>query len=145
MFFITRFSPGRRYTVDDKYSTRHFNYCLFCTEYNMYKMSKRYFYQAFFIWVRYNVNDKYSTRHFNYCLLRVDIMIVSFILLFCLIQSANGLSSPITPFTNYDHSVELQTNVSDLWWTVNETNQTILFELHIKTTGWIALGISPGK
>ncbi len=71
-------------------------------------------------------------------------MLVPLVLFFCIIQSSNGVTSPITPFTNYSHSVELQTNVSDLWWTVNETNQTILFELHIQTTGWIALGISPG-
>lgn len=56
-----------------------------------------------------------------------------------------GLSSPITPFMTYNHSVSLQVNVSELWWTVNEDNQTIIFELHIKTTGWIALGISPGN
>ncbi|CAM4957108.1 unnamed protein product [Rotaria socialis] len=32
---------------------------------------------------------------------------------------------------------------ADLWWTVNDDKQEILFELHVKTTGWIALGISP--
>lgn len=72
-------------------------------------------------------------------------MLVPLAVLFYVVQSGNGLTSPITPFTNYDHSVELQTNVSDLWWTTDEGNQTILFELHVKTTGWIALGISPGK
>jgi hypothetical protein len=72
-------------------------------------------------------------------------MFVSLVLFICIIQSSNGISSPITPFTNYDHSIELQANVSDLWWTVNEANQSILFELHTHTTGWIALGISPGK
>ncbi|CAF1151739.1 unnamed protein product, partial [Adineta steineri] len=56
---------------------------------------------------------------------------------------SNGLSSPLTTFTTYQHSVELLSNVADLWWTVNETNQTIFFELHVNTTGWIALGISP--
>ncbi len=70
---------------------------------------------------------------------------VSVVLLIYIIRSSNGISSPITPFTNYNHSVELQANVSDLWWTVNETSQSILFELHTHTTGWIALGISPGK
>ena len=50
-----------------------------------------------------------------------------------------------SPKSNYSHSVVLQVNVSNLWWTVNETSQEIIFELHVKTTGWIALGISPGK
>ena len=72
-------------------------------------------------------------------------MFVLLVWLVYFIQLGNGITSPITPFTNYQHSVELQTNVSDLWWTPDEANQTILFELHINTTGWIALGISPGK
>ena len=71
-------------------------------------------------------------------------MIVQVVFLFSLIQSNNAITSPIQPFMSYNHSVELQTNVADLWWTVDERNQTILFELHIRTTGWIALGISPG-
>ena len=71
-------------------------------------------------------------------------MFVRFVIFFCLIQSGNGITSPVAPFTTYSHSVQLQTNVADLWWTVDDRNQTILFELHIKTTGWIALGISPG-
>ncbi|CAF3637859.1 unnamed protein product [Rotaria sp. Silwood1] len=49
------------------------------------------------------------------------------------------------PFTKYDYSVELEKNVADLWWTVDDIKQEIVFELHIKTTGWIALGISPGR
>lgn len=61
------------------------------------------------------------------------------------IQSSNGLSSPLVTFTSYNHSVELQANVSDLFWSVDETKGTILFELHVKTTGWIGFGISPGK
>ena len=70
---------------------------------------------------------------------------VSYIILSLLaVQKCNGISSPIQPYTNYKYSTELQTNVADLWWTVNETKQDIIFELHIKTTGWIALGISPG-
>jgi hypothetical protein len=72
-------------------------------------------------------------------------MFVQAVLFLLGIQSSNGISSPITPFATYNHSVELLANVSDLWWTVDETNQMIFFELHTKTTGWIALGISPGK
>ncbi|CAF4012623.1 unnamed protein product [Adineta steineri] len=55
-----------------------------------------------------------------------------------------GISSPLRPFTNYDHSAELQTNTVELWWTVNNTEETVTFELHVKTVGWIAFGISPG-
>ncbi len=60
------------------------------------------------------------------------------------VEKCNGISSPIQPYTNYKYSTELQADIADLWWSVNETQQDILFELHIKTTGWIALGISPG-
>ena len=55
------------------------------------------------------------------------------------------ISSPISPFIAYKHSAELEANVADLWWTVDEAAEDITFELHVKTTGWIALGISPGK
>ncbi|CAF0807769.1 unnamed protein product [Adineta ricciae] len=70
-------------------------------------------------------------------------MFIQFVVVLFVIQRCNGVTSPVSPFTTYQHTVELQPNVSDLWWTINEANQTILFELHIKTTGWIALGISP--
>jgi len=46
---------------------------------------------------------------------------------------------------SYQHSTELQTNVADLYWTVDDDKREIIFELHVKSTGWIALGISPGK
>ncbi|CAF0997031.1 unnamed protein product [Adineta steineri] len=59
------------------------------------------------------------------------------------IEKSNGITSPIQPFTSYRYSTELQNNVADLWWTVDETKQEITFELHVKTLGWIALGISP--
>jgi hypothetical protein len=62
-----------------------------------------------------------------------------------LVEKSNGISSPIEPFTTYKHSAELQTNVADLWWTVDDAEREIIFELHIKTTGWIALGVSPGR
>ncbi|CAF1240142.1 unnamed protein product, partial [Didymodactylos carnosus] len=35
-------------------------------------------------------------------------------------------------------------NVAQLWWTVNDIEQEITFELHVKTIGWIALGITGG-
>lgn len=62
-----------------------------------------------------------------------------------IVGKSNGISSPVEPFTTYKHSIELRENVADLWWTVNDDKQEILFELHVKTTGWIALGISPGR
>ncbi|CAF2697288.1 unnamed protein product [Rotaria sp. Silwood2] len=67
--------------------------------------------------------------------------LVEFLLL---IESIKGITSPITPYTKYNHSVKLKTNIADLWWTINETKQEILFELHIHTTGWIALGVTGG-
>ncbi|CAF0875388.1 unnamed protein product [Adineta ricciae] len=60
-----------------------------------------------------------------------------------LIYQYNAITSPIPPFVEYAHSAELQTNVADLWWSVNDTQQEITFELHIRSLGWIALGISP--
>lgn len=54
-------------------------------------------------------------------------------------------ASPLSTYTNYTYSTELQTDIAYLWWSVDETKQEIIFELHIKTTGWIALGISPGS
>ncbi len=56
-----------------------------------------------------------------------------------------SISSPISPLSNYKHSSELEKNIADLWWTIDDNEREITFELHIKTTGWIALGISPGK
>jgi hypothetical protein len=66
-------------------------------------------------------------------------------ILLIVIEICMGISSPLRPFTNYEHSVELQANTADLWWTVNNVEQEITFELHIKTIGWVALGISPGR
>jgi hypothetical protein len=62
-----------------------------------------------------------------------------------MIKNIDGQSSPITPYTNYTNSIELVANASNLWWMVNTFRKEITFELHVKTTGWIALGISPGK
>ena len=70
--------------------------------------------------------------------------LVSIIISVLVVQNTNAISSPISPYTTYKYNTELENGVADLWWSVNETSQDILFELHIKTTGWIALGISPG-
>jgi hypothetical protein len=60
------------------------------------------------------------------------------------VRDAIALSSPLKPFTNYTYSTSLKDKVGDLWWTVDAARKEITFEMHIKTTGWIALGISPG-
>lgn len=65
--------------------------------------------------------------------------------LWMIIGRCNGISSPIPSFMKYQYSTELQANVADLHWNVDDEKEEIVFELHIKTTGWIALGISPGK
>ncbi|CAF0775985.1 unnamed protein product [Adineta ricciae] len=67
------------------------------------------------------------------------------VLCFCwvILEECAALSSPIAPFATYKHSAELQKDIADLWWTVDDAEQEITFELHIKSTGWIALGISP--
>lgn len=71
-------------------------------------------------------------------------MLQVFILLL-LIGTSKAVTSPIVPYTTYNYSIELKPNVAYLFWTANEKKQEITFELHINTTGWIALGISPGK
>ncbi len=71
--------------------------------------------------------------------------IISIIISLLVVQNGNTTSSPIQPYINYTYNTELQSGVADLWWSVNETAEEILFELHVNTTGWIALGISPGK
>ena len=71
-------------------------------------------------------------------------IIISIVISSFVIQNSNAITSPIQSYTNYEYSTELQTGIADLWWTVDETEREILFELHIKTIGWIALSISPG-
>jgi hypothetical protein len=68
---------------------------------------------------------------------------LSWLMLLFIVRTSHQANSPISPRSNYSHSFELKTNVAYLWWTVNETSQEIIFELHVNTTGWIALGISP--
>ena len=72
-------------------------------------------------------------------------VLVQLIALVTVIEHSNCISSPLLPFTKYKHSTELEANTADLWWTVDADEREIMFELHIKTTGWIALGISPGR
>lgn len=67
---------------------------------------------------------------------------LSWLMFLFMIRTSYQANSPISPRLNYSHSKELKTNVAYLWWTVNEINQNIIFELHVNTTGWIALGIS---
>lgn len=73
-------------------------------------------------------------------------MFITFELLISLIliNKCNGISSPLTPFMDYKHSIELEPKIADLWWTIDDSEKEIIFEYHVKSTGWIALGISPG-
>ncbi|CAF3811928.1 unnamed protein product [Rotaria sp. Silwood1] len=65
------------------------------------------------------------------------------ILLVGVVQHLDAISSPIPPYTNYTYATELQPNLADLWWSIDDLRKEITFEFHINTTGWIALGISP--
>ncbi|CAF4000838.1 unnamed protein product [Rotaria sordida] len=71
----------------------------------------------------------------------IIIILLSFWLI--VIDICTGISSPIQPFTTYKHSTELQQGIADLWWTIDDAEQEIIFELHVKSTGWIGLGLSP--
>ena len=71
-------------------------------------------------------------------------MILKSILLNLLMMQSNVLSSSLRLYTNYKNKIELELNQINLWWTVDEMKKEILFEYHVQTTGWIALGISPG-
>jgi hypothetical protein len=62
-----------------------------------------------------------------------------------MVDLCHSTSSPIPPFIKYKHTVELQQNVADLWWTIDDVDLEITFELHVQTTGWIGFGISPGN
>ena len=71
--------------------------------------------------------------------------LLSFVILSVgLVQHLDAISSPIPPYTNYTYATELQPNLADLWWSIDDVRKEITFEIHINTTGWIALGISPG-
>ncbi len=62
-----------------------------------------------------------------------------------ILHNCTGISSPISPFITYEHSVALEKDIADLWWIIDDVEQEITFELDVKSRGWIALGISPGK
>ncbi len=68
-----------------------------------------------------------------------------FVLLVLLIDKSDEISSPLSPYINYKNSVELLPDIADLWWSIDDLEKEIIFEYHVKTTGWIGLGISPGK
>lgn len=67
------------------------------------------------------------------------------LLLLLVIHECSTFSSPIRPFDTYKSHIELEKNISDLWWTVDDAEEEITFELHMATTGWISLGISKSK
>lgn len=75
-------------------------------------------------------------------------MLLKYLLALILIFSSKlclqANSSPIRPYQNYTYSAELQPDLATLWWSVDDVAKEITFEFHMKTTGWIALGISPG-
>ncbi|UJR36615.1 hypothetical protein I4U23_029335, partial [Adineta vaga] len=68
---------------------------------------------------------------------------LQFILLSIIVPKSYGLFSPITPYMNYTYSVEISSVSADLWWSIDTNKSEITFELHMNTTGWIAMGISP--
>lgn len=72
-------------------------------------------------------------------------MLLKKIVLLFFIKNILCITSPIQPLSNHTYSAELEKNVADLWWTIDDNKKEITFELHINTTGWISLGISPGK
>jgi hypothetical protein len=65
----------------------------------------------------------------------------------CLLMAGSvaALSSPVQPYTTYRYSVELRYGLADLRWMFDDARTKIIAELHMKTTGWIAIGISPGN
>ena len=83
----------------------------------------------------------------NFCAKKTQMLLR--LLFYCAVvllsgQNSDSVSSPLRPYKTYKNFVELADNVADLWWSVDDNEIEIVFELHIKTTGWIALGISPG-
>ena len=75
----------------------------------------------------------------------MQLFYVHILVLIIVTQQCYGISSPLAPYNNYTFSVELQPGLADLWWSINTAGTEITFEFHMKTTGWIALGISPGN
>lgn len=54
------------------------------------------------------------------------------------------LSSSLTLYTTYENQIEVESHNLSIWWNVDEIKKEIVFEYHVKTTGWIGLGVSPG-
>ena len=72
-------------------------------------------------------------------------LIVLVCICFSIFDNGTGISSPIRPFSTYEHSIELEQGIADLWWMIDDGEREITFEFHVKTIGWIGLGISPGR
>ena len=85
----------------------------------------------------YNQSSEF-TKMWSYFLFALEISLIW-------ISSVHTVSSPIPPYTTYQYATEIHSGVADLWWTVDQNKQEITFELHMKTNGWVALGISPGN
>jgi hypothetical protein len=62
-----------------------------------------------------------------------------------IINNIHVKSSPLPTYITYQYCIELQPDVDDHWWTIDQSQREITFALHMKTTGWIAFGISPGR
>ena len=58
-----------------------------------------------------------------------------------ILEKCISISSPIRPLTDYTYSIELEKNVADLWWTIDDNQQEITFELHIKISKELIFGI----
>ena len=71
-------------------------------------------------------------------------LVALLLFLSCTVGTLRATSSPLKTFANYTYSTELQLGLADLWWSIDDVRKEITFEFHLKTTGWIALGISPG-
>jgi hypothetical protein len=49
-----------------------------------------------------------------------------------LIDKCNGISSPLLRYRTYKNSIELESNIVDLWWTIDDLEKEIIFEFHVK-------------
>lgn len=65
-------------------------------------------------------------------------------ILFGFIEASSSLSSPLSTYLNYSYSTTIRANAIDFWWSIDRIRDEITFELHVNTTGWLALGISSG-
>jgi hypothetical protein len=76
---------------------------------------------------------------------------IEIIAIFCLcininVSYLNGLMTPLVPSENYKHSIDALTPSLPgqfvIYYKLIEPN-VIQFESHVKTTGWVGIGISP--